>query len=826
MAIQISPLWVIGLSREGKPDGFIEAVDKQFNAFTQLHFGYTVPASGSEKWWGINSHALNQDISGLLDSGIPLVLKPAYTFDANATYRQNTISMVVYARFLPDKEEMAVIEKMFKQLRGAVSTAFTSYLYFVTDALSEKWSKDSYNHLLDLQSADACIILDECNLDQGNLNGYLNLYANKQEAEQNILNRAAQIILNLGIGHDELFKLVQNGKKVFASGIFSLFFEKDVLKDRITSDYLTSPVLSNFFYSTNQENWHSPDYETETLKAFKKETDALTLYQKLIYVFDNKSKDVKGFFRHIVSPWSLFTFRLLAVYFNGEIRTLLSRLVEYGRLLDTRLMSEFVKHIEVKRNEAKTEILDKLKSVLLSVWENIDVSNKKPIGLQQFIHHLDEMKQGFVKTLQDINSPAEFYKVYTQQMPITPPDEIFDEYRVINNKFQQGLMANNLTEAEARAGKEEENLLNQLRNKLHKHPIPLGLFFRAGLLGMVLAVTTYAILAGFFPDILLNTAFFEEGAGRYLWMFLIFSGSVISALLYYGIGILGKIRNYKKEYLAWVFHRIQQNLLAEVKENLADMLQELIAECQRILDNTQEQLIKLQAPVSFNQDFEEKKGSIQLNKEIIPVHRPLFPETYFQQNISEPIDKTSGIYFSELIAQSDIILRIPIPGHEDIRQLALSQEQLYEVMSYCLGLDSNYKRLCAELVSDVPDLTRSVAIFHSHFNNLLILPVNHIGEFQFTTDCYQVLDSRSYPSAFDYTGLSNNSEITRFLVAVGEVISNMTDQMKERIGASENGQHRNLSIIATSPHRCSQHGYIQVCSYYRISAPENIRLIS
>jgi hypothetical protein len=824
MAIQISPLWVIGLSREGKPDDFIEAVDKQFNAFTQSHFGFTVPASGSEKWWGINSLALDQDISGLLDSGIPVELKPAYTFDANATYRRNTLSVVVYARFLPDKEEMAAIEKIFKQLRGAVSTAFTSYLYFVTDVLSENWSKDSHEHLLDLQSADACIILDECNLDQGNLNGYLNLYANKQDAEQNVLNRAAQIILNLGIGHDELFRLVQNGKKVFASGTFSLFFEKDVLKDQITSDYLTSPVLSNFFYSTNQENWHAPDYETETLKTFKKETDALTLYQKLIYVFDNKSKDVKGFFRHIVSPWSLFTFRLLAVYFNGEIRTLLSRLVEYGRLLDTRLMSEFVKHIEVKRNEAKAEILDKLKSVLLSVWENIDVSNKKPIGLQQFIHHLDEMKQGFAKTLQDINSPAEFYKVYTQQMPITPPDEIFDEYRVINNKFQQGLMANNLTEAEARAGKEEENLLNQLRNKLHKHPIPLGLFFRAGLLGMVLAVTTYAIIAGFLPDFLVNTAFFEEGAGRYLWMFLIFSGSVISALLYYGIGILGKIRNYKKQYLAWVFHRIQQNLLAEVKENLTDMLQELIAECQRIYDNTMEQLEKVQAPDSINKDFEEKKISILLNKDIIPMHHPLFPETYFQQNITEPIDKTSGVYFSELIAQSDIILRIP--GHEDIRQPALSQEQLYVVMSYCLGSDSNYKKLCAELISDTPDLTRSVAVFHSLFNNLLIIPINHIGEFQFTADCYRVLDSRSYPSAFDYTGLSNNSEITRFFVAVGEVITNMTDQMKQRIGASENGQRRNLSIIATLPHSCNQQGYIQVCSYYRISAPENIRLKS
>jgi hypothetical protein len=313
MAIQISPLWVIGLSREGKSDGFIEAVDKQFDAFTQSHFNFSVPASGSEKWWGINSLILNQDLSGLMDRGIPAALQQTYTFDANATYRQNTISVVVYAQFLPEKEEMAAIKKMFTQLRGSINPAFTSYLYFVIDVLSENWAKDTYNELLELQSADACIILDECNLDPGNLKGYLNLYANKPEAEQNVLNRAAQLILNLGIGHEELFRMVHNEKKIFASGVFSLFFEKNILRNRITTEFLTLPLLSNFLFAANNENWHLPDYETDSLKAFKLEAGADTLYQKLVYVFDNKSKDVSGFFRHMVSPWYLFSFRMLSM---------------------------------------------------------------------------------------------------------------------------------------------------------------------------------------------------------------------------------------------------------------------------------------------------------------------------------------------------------------------------------------------------------------------------------------------------------------------------------------------------------------------------------
>jgi len=820
MAIQISPLWVIGLSRKGESDGFIEAINKQFDAFTHSHFDFSVPIRGADKWWGINQVNPHTDLSLLITRGIPDVLLEVYTFDANAAYRQNAISVIIYADFLPVNEEADAIENMFKRLRESINTAFNSYFYFITDVLSESWLAESYKLLLRFESADACIILDECNIDTVNRNGYLNLRGNKSDAVQNINSRAAQIILNLGIGHDKLYSVVQNGKKIFASGVFSLFFEKDVLRDRITTDYLTLPILSSFFFSSNHENWHLPDYETDSLKVFKLDSGADKLYQKLVYVFDNKSKDVSGFFRHMVSPWTLFSFRLLSDYFKGELRTLLTRMVEYGRLLDARLMSVFVKHIEVKRKETKTEMLNKLRSVLLSVWENNDENRKKPIGLQQFIHHTDEMLEGLKKSLHDINSPEEFYKIYIHQMPLTPPKEIYDKYQKIKSTNQQGLMANDLAEAESRSGKEEENLLNQIRNKLHKHPIPLGLFFRAGLLGMVLAVTTYAIIVGVFPNFLINTSFFEEGAGRYLWMFLIFSSTVTSALLYYGFGILGKIRDYKKKYLAWVFHRIQQRLLTKVKENLSDMLLELIDECQRIKDNALEQLEKLRAPAAYNTGFDDNPEMNNLNRAFIPRTESLYPETYFQQNVSEPIDKTSELYFSDVIAQSDVVLSIP--DHEDIQQQILTQEQLYEVMSYCLILNNNYKTLCADLISETPDLTKSVADFHAAFNGLIKLPINHIGEFQFTVDCFNTFKSRSYPSAFDYVGLSG-TEIIRFTFTIGEVISNMQPAMRELVDSSADGGRKNLEIGVSPPQNCDQHGYIQVCNYYRLSAPGNIR---
>jgi hypothetical protein len=405
-------------------------------------------------------------------------------------------------------------------------------------------------------------------------------------------------------------------------------------------------------------------------------------------------------------------------------------------------------------------------------------------------------------------------------MPLTPPKEIFGKYQKIKNANRQGLVANDLAEAESQTGKEEENILNLIRNKLHKHPIPLGLFFRAGLLGMILAVTTYAIIAGIIPDFLVNTSFFEEGAGRYLWMFLVFSLSVISALFYYGVGILGKIRDYKKKYLAWVFHRIQQRLLDKVKVNLSDMLQELIDECQRIKDNALQQLEKLQAPIANNEGFDEKPEMNNLNRAFIPKPESLFPKTYFQQNVSESIDKTSELYFSELVSQGDVVLSIP--DKEEIRQRMLSQEQLYEVMRYCLVLNNNYKPLCADLFSETPDLAKSVANFHSVFNSLINLPVNHIGEFQFTHDCFNTFKSRSHPSAFNYVGLSS-TDVTRFVFTIGEVISNMQPAMKELIGSSADGGRKNLEIGVSPPQNCQQHGFIQVCSYYRISKPDNIR---
>lgn len=816
MAVNVSPVWIIRVVRENESESYSGAIDQQFTAFTYSHLGFAIPPRGPSKWWGITECRISEDpYQFISNAGIPLALEEAFPFNATADFRQNTLSVVVYSNSIPD--DASDLNSFLQQIRGKISAQLTCYIYLIADVKSEDLSEKIYASLATIRNADASIIMDECNLDQNNPEGYLDIFKDSISAEKNKLNRAAQLILNLAVGHDKLYSLVQGNKKVFASGIFSLFFEKNVLKSRLASTHLTIPVLNNFFFASNREGWHDPHEETQSLDAFKKGVHANYLYQKLTFVFDSKFKDVSGFFNHVVSPWSLFSLRFLSDYFKGEIRTLLKRLVEFSRLLDARLMSMYDNHIREKKEQLQVELLTQIRSVLLSVWSENQEGRKNSIGIRQFINNLDEVQVVLKKAQDDLNSPDEFYKVYIHQLPLTPPALILDEYKKIKYSGSQS----GISETESDAGKEEENLLSKIRNKLYTHPIPLGLFFRAAILGMVLSITIYAFIVAFLPDFLVNTSFFENGIGRYIWLVLIFIATVIISLLHYGYWILGKIRNYKKEYLAWVFHRIQQRLIEQARTNLLDILQTLSDECNRIKDNVNGQLNEIKQSDSPGiSDTSLMNETDEINPEIIHVRESLYPESYFQQNVTEPVDLVSGLRYCEPIPTGNI--KVTIPGTGDFVLADFDQEKSYAIMKSFLGIHENYKILFENLISEHPDLRQFAQTVQLFFEKQMILPVNHIGEFSLTEQAFKIIKSRSYPSAFNYVGLSGD-QVTRFSFALGGIIPNMDENLKQLLQTSSDGSIMNLPLHASPEYQVDQTGYIQICNFYRLSVTENIR---
>ena len=796
--IQIAPVLILPLlPRENQAD-FQEAVNKQFEAFTHRELGI-IEIEGSNKWWGINpidTDGVNAYNMPDFVGSVPRAISQAYP-NQSPVFTQNELTVVVYAH--SGNVNIGKMESLLNNIKDKILPYLNPIYYGVFSDKQSEVSEPFIDYLYgDDNPFNAVVLLDESNRNQENPNGYLNLYEGKDSLKEYVYPLAAQILLNLALGYSELNKKAINSK-VFAGGAFSFVYEKDVLKSQKGKADITVPILTRFFSSETSPFWKDINIAPQALTTFKHTISAENIYNGAVDVFSDKFEEIEHFYKHAVSPWDLLSQSLLPKYFYGENKLLLKKLAEYGSLMDFRLTSLFSRKLNEKIIESETKLTKQLHGAAFALWSEWREGDKKPIGISQFLFNLDLIRQELTKTKEVFDkNDREFSLVCEKNEPIVPPKQIFEEYNKISTVYAVGTSANDLSEAEAEKGKEGQGILNLLKKKLEFHPVPLSLFVRSFILGLVLAIVSFCAIY-IIPDTIINTSWFEHGAGRVVWFVGMYLLPIIIALSKYHWATIKKIRLLKTKYLAWVFRRIQLRLIEKVRLEVSVLLDKLISECDTIEGN----LKTMVEPLGVNDivDLAEKtqKASEKL-QDMVKTKESEYPINLFQKHIVD----------SQYVEDGDIDTTITI-GNNIIPTSQLNEDDYYHLFArYFIGgekVETLFKNIKDKLPID-----SFIGELQEAFAKGIAVDIDAVYKFRCKQEAISTLNVYSHPSGHNYVGNK-----TEFSIPIVGREQDVTDGLSPLLCSTNDGTITTVSVIGTDSHSgINLKGFMQLCKFYRL----------
>lgn len=653
---EICPICIITAQDSQEFDLFKAKIDQQFNAFASQELDENFDLNKHKWWTTINVIGIDKDRFGadfLQKADLSILNSNVGLYNA----RRFVFIFVGSDNYFGDLIEFVVKIKEFQSngriLGGIADVFYYGICYFNNNNLKKQKISQINHHATKF---DVLVFQSDINFHPvKNPNGYQDL---------NTTNENNEVVLDIKKVHDSLVQLIFHTgltinvlhqskelvtKVLMTAGTYSLTYEPSVHKHNVATSLLHQ-MFQKFCIEKAQKLWSDESIVNQYYNSIDigSKWGWNATFKFFVAGFETndevvaRNKEInKLLYKPMISAWSLFSQWLIPVYFKNYIKSLVINLRESAHSFMYGTIIGYNNHLEKKNKEVlegssdlSTEAIGML---LKKVWsENNALEN--PVGLQHILLVLEKLKTFIdgqviiVEGLKDEKATSMPNFPLIDDYPLKNiPKPIFDFYR---DFVQHGAEKKEMDLGKDDNNSYEQTTLTKLVKLLQLHNVPLSLFTRAAILGIVLPLV---ILAGLLliPDKLINTSYFESGQGAIIVFVACFALSLLLAFSKYGFGVLQKIKKMMKKYLAWIFWKTQQKLFKNTLDQQLKYYQALSVECSRIKRNIAEGFI----PVVVNNEPKQAPSVFEnLKSTLFPEAEPKFEQGMFQRDILGEFD--------------------------------------------------------------------------------------------------------------------------------------------------------------------------------------------
>lgn len=653
---EICPICIITAQDSQEFDLFKAKIDQQFNAFASQELDENFDVNKHKWWTTINVIGIDKDRFGadfLQKVDLSILNSNVGLYNA----RRFVFIFVGSDNYFGDLIEFVVKIKEFQsngRILGRIADVFYYGICYFNNNNLKKQKISQINH--HAAKFDVLVFQSDINFHPvKNPNGYQDL---------NTINENNEVVLDIKKVHDSLVQLIFHTgltinvlhqskelvtKVLMTAGTYSLTYEPSVHKHNVATSLLHQ-MFQKFCIEKAQKLWSDESIVNQYFNSIDigSKWGWNTTYKFFVAGFETNDEAVarnkeinKLLYKPTISPWSLFSQWLIPVYFKNYIKSLVINLRESAHSFMYGTIVGYNNHLGKKNNEILEGSSDlSIEAVgisLKNVWaENNSLEN--PVGLQHILLVLEKLKTFIdgqvviVEGLKDEEATSMPNFPLIDDYPLKNiPKPLFDFYR---DFVQHGAEKKEMDLEKDDKNSYEQTTLTKLVKLLQLHPVPLSLFTRAAILGIVLPLV---ILAGLLliPDKLINTSYFESGQGAIIVFVACFVLSLLLAFSKYGFGVLQPIKKMIKKYLAWIFWKTQQKLFKNTLDQQLKYYQALSAECSRIKRNIAEGFI----PVVVNNEPKQAPSVFEnLKSTLFPDAEPKFEQGMFQRDILGKFD--------------------------------------------------------------------------------------------------------------------------------------------------------------------------------------------
>lgn len=597
---RISPVWILTSLTGEAFDKFKKAIDQQFKAFSETELNGFQDCV-THQWWGVETTDFGLANKWSPQTGYPNGI-PAYQPNIFPLFDGNQGIVIYYSPLQDFTAESRYIEDLKNNPLFFNTYGGNKFFYGLTSFHKEETAKIDFQELVQAIETNetqnrlfssVTFMSDSSHVAGVNPNGYLHLN------EDDYLALIVNTIFTIAITKRELHQLNNVQGRLFnTAGVFSFTYEPDALKKE--KAYNLSEQLLNAFCNNNQDpEWYSQNdakihFESSSLQ---KDLHWYNIYKLLSQGFEEES--LKGLYSKCeVSPWRMFAFKLVPLYFKKHLKPLLRKL--YDNVHDFSLLTimryeSFARNKRLQMLDGTAEIEDRqqfamnaIAGYLSSVWSP---NYRGAKGVQQVLLLVKKVKD-FLDTQKTEISRVKAYKapndVDHKSFPTLheyPLIEITKEENEYYYKHYKELVTDGEPPAENTGDADmsyEERQLSTLRKLLEWHPMPLNLFTKAGLLSVLAFVAIWAITSIIQSTNLIHI--FSLGTDQSL--ITLFCTITVLILIFgfvkYGLKTLRKIRLAIEKYIAWSYYRVQREVYSISLGEAEKYYDELIKECDRI----------------------------------------------------------------------------------------------------------------------------------------------------------------------------------------------------------------------------------------------------
>lgn len=677
---EIRPVQIITHLDDEEYRLFKEKIDRQFTAFAIREFGDTFDYD-HHKWWATTNVTGQKEDT--IDDGLttnkdlPILTQIVGLYDARKFDFIFYANDTHFTKLIPFVKHIKNLKKQ-NQILGGIVDVFYYGICFFRNASPDL---PGIKHAND-QSSEFDILAFQSDINfhyANNPNGYHDFKisgTNDLDIEHK-LDSAVLAMFHVTLTKDALYQSREQVTQVLMStGIYSLTYEPDIYKHNVAVSLLLQ-MFPKFCIERKQKAWCDETSVNQYLQranidskwGWKTTYKYFAENYESVTESETRNKEIiKVLYKPAVSPWSLFSQWLIPVYFRKYLKSLVANLRESAHSFMYAAIDGYSNHLEKRHKDVLSGDSDGAVVMIGKFLKNIWAENNKleePAGLQHVILVLDKVtvylheQAAIIDSLKDNRTPAGEVFPLLDDYPLKNIPKPLQKLYV---DFAQHDVENQYLAKENDKEKSfEQIILSELVKLLQFHPVPLSLFLRAIILGIISPLMVFAGLL-LIPDVVVNTVFFESGPGVVLLFVAGFTVAVISAFLKYSLGVIRKIKISIKKYMAWIFWKTQQKLIKSTLDQQSAYYHELITECGRIRinitgdSNTEksEQNADGFIPVSGHTGITKAHSAFEkLKTTLFPEEEPKFAQGMFQRDIL-------GKFDDELSILADGIVKVQI----------------------------------------------------------------------------------------------------------------------------------------------------------------------
>ena len=595
---RISPVWILTTLSGNAFDSFKQEIDRQFRAFSETELiGFT--NCETHQWWGVETTADKINTKWDTMTGYPNNI-PAFHPNVFPLFDGDQ-GLVIYYSPLDDFCDYAQEIRKLKN-NPQFYTTYGSRIFYgvVSFHKNESAEKDFLRKIKEIEQLEADSILfdsitflsDASHCTQ-NQSGYQNL------CDDDYLSLAVNTIFTIAITKRQLHTLANQQRRRFnTAGLFSFVYEPDAIRKE-KAYHLAELLLKEFCTNDKDSDWCDENDAKKHLdnSSLKNNLHWHHIYTLLSQGFEEES--MNGLFPYCdVSPWEMFSYRLIPLYFKGFVKSAIRKLYNNVHNFASLTLMRYEQFAKIKRQQllegkaevegkeqyAKAAIADYLSSVWSQTYEGAKGIKQVQLLLAKTKEYLEKQKKELarVKGFQEPNEDK--YKGFPK-ITDYPLQEITNEKNKKYYSHYEELVDNGEPKAEfdVDANKSyEERLLTKIQKLFQWHAMPLNLFTKAGLLSVLIFVSVWSLISIIQATNLIHIITLDTNWNLIILFVVIALIVQTFAFLKYGQKILRKIRETIQEYIAWSYYKIQRELYIISLKEADEYYQALLKECYKV----------------------------------------------------------------------------------------------------------------------------------------------------------------------------------------------------------------------------------------------------